>query len=493
MEWSTLRAWVAPGPLVWSRCFIRTSLYERGEAMTALRTALVAAPPILAAGALAAASVPVSPEGISAHACPTFSWSLSDGAEGYEVVVYGVDDRGEAGVEPVLSATLPVGVQSWTPSAERCLEWGGSYAWSVRALDGDGAGEWSGAELFEVAGAPSPEEVAAAVETLRRYLAEGNGGAGADAPALEAASAAGSEVPAGRVEGMERPRPGRGLPPSPAAESEAAAMGKSAPVGSSTPSLTLSGQLHLDADSHVFRNGRVFLWEDSIGNLGLGENALASATGTVSHNTAVGEEALSQATEGDFGVNGSSNTAVGFRALFRNAQGFRNTAGGFEALINNSTGFRNTAFGWRALHDTTGDRNTALGADAGVNAGSGTDNVFIGSGATGASGDANTIRIGGSTGTGDGQQNRTFIAGIEGISLGLSDAEAVQINSNGRLGTIVCGDYMEASFCPVGTNNPDGPKCSRVPPGSFCESDGECGTDAGLDNCGGADWYLRVD
>lgn len=33
----------------------------------------------------------------------------------------------------------------------------------------------------------------------------------------------------------------------------------------------------------------------------------------------------------------------------------------------------------------------------------------------------------------------------------------------------------------------------ELPAGSFFETDGECGLDGTLDNCGDTDWYLRVD
>lgn len=54
-----------------------------------------------------------------------------------------------------------------------------------------------------------------------------------------------------------------------------------------------------------------------------------------------------------------------------------------------------------------------------------------------------------------------------------------------------CGTLVAASSCPVGSAA-DGPKCDTIPVGSFCEGDGECGTDPALDNCGSSDWYLRT-
>lgn len=54
-----------------------------------------------------------------------------------------------------------------------------------------------------------------------------------------------------------------------------------------------------------------------------------------------------------------------------------------------------------------------------------------------------------------------------------------------------CGTYEVAEIFPVGCVQ--GPNCDEVPPGAFCEGDGECGTDDGLNNCSGTDWYFRTD
>lgn len=112
---------------------------------------------------------PASPEGIAAVAssCPTFSWAALDGARGYELVVYRVEAGAPVG-EAVMEESLPRGASSWTPSAERCLEPGGTYAWVVRAVDEQAAGEWSAASLFTVRDWPSEAELEVALEALRR-------------------------------------------------------------------------------------------------------------------------------------------------------------------------------------------------------------------------------------------------------------------------------------------------------------------------------------
>jgi hypothetical protein len=137
------------------------------------RSVLLAAAALLfAAGpALAAAPLPVSPGsaegGLVTDRCPAFSWSAGASDQGYELVVYSLGGEEEPGSTPALTARLPAGAQSWTPSAERCLAAGGRYAWSVRSTAP--GGEWSEPAIFEV-GRPSREEVTAALETLRSYL-----------------------------------------------------------------------------------------------------------------------------------------------------------------------------------------------------------------------------------------------------------------------------------------------------------------------------------
>jgi hypothetical protein len=87
------------------------------------------------------------------------------------------------------------------------------------------------------------------------------------------------------------------------------------------------------------------------------------------------------------------------------------------------------------LRNTTGLRNIGIGEAAGHDATTGNDNIFVAH--RGVAGEGNTIRIGGETvGAGIGQQNRTFINGIRGVTTGVADAVNVLIDSNGQLGTV---------------------------------------------------------
>lgn len=132
---------------------------------------------VLLFGAAAAFSAP--PEAVSpgsaagsliGDSCPTFSWGNVPGAEGYELVVYSTEEE-RAGLPPVLNQRIAGSASSWTPSLDRCLERGGSYAWSVRAMGTNEPAEWSAPRLFDVAAGPSQEEFDRALVVVQQYLA----------------------------------------------------------------------------------------------------------------------------------------------------------------------------------------------------------------------------------------------------------------------------------------------------------------------------------
>jgi hypothetical protein len=109
----------------------------------------------------------------------------------------------------------------------------------------------------------------------------------------------------------------------------------------------------------------------------IGNNTLASFNSTNGRNTAVGFQALMDATTA------LDNVAVGALTLSANISGQDNTAIGLAALNRNTTGSGNTIVGEQAFENNlTGSFNTAVGWEAGtINAGSG--NVFIGNQAGG--------------------------------------------------------------------------------------------------------------
>jgi hypothetical protein len=185
-----------------------------------------------------------------------------------------------------------------------------------------------------------------------------------------------------RHEGM-RPRPGAvGATLSPAAAAplpgpEMVAQPAAPSLGA--PSLTVGGPLALGAASNIFKDGQVFLWDDEAGNSALGRQALASATGSATGNTAVGWGALQSTIEGAQPWHGSENTAVGREALASNTVGYRNTGVGSDALRHTTSGSHNTAVGSNALlFNTSGSANTALGLSALENNTTGVANTAAG-------------------------------------------------------------------------------------------------------------------
>ena len=131
-----------------------------------------------AGGATGDRPVPVSPGDRSRlvpvdDRCPTFSWAQVAAADRYELVVYEVGrDRESAPV--ALRVSIDGRAASWTPTSERCLERGGRYAWSLRALRGESVSGWSTPAMFRVLPGPRAEELHEALAILREQLGGGD-------------------------------------------------------------------------------------------------------------------------------------------------------------------------------------------------------------------------------------------------------------------------------------------------------------------------------
>lgn len=195
-------------------------------------------------------------------------------------------------------------------------------------------------------------------------------------------------------------------------------------------------------------------------NFGLGSSFASLTSGTFNHG--VGSGALTNITSGTSNTamgyiagnsirGGSANTAFGFGAVQLEQAGNNNTGIGYQALQIPNGASNNTAVGYKAgINLTTGSQNTLVGASAlAGSANTATNNIAIGFtaasnyassessniiiGNTGTAGDLNTIRIG-TQGSGAGQQNKAFVAGITGVSV--SNKQLVTINSStGQLGS----------------------------------------------------------
>jgi hypothetical protein len=178
-------------------------------------------------------------------------------------------------------------------------------------------------------------------------------------------------------------------------------------------------------------------------NTASGAYSLSSNT-TGQTNTASGYYSLYSNTTGNansasgsqslyFNTTGYNNTASGSNSLYFNTSGYENTASGFVSLANNTTGYENTASGSYTLSaNTTGNFNIALGHQAGYFLTTGSYNIDIGN--EGVADEGNTIRIGMPYSAGSGQ-NRTFIAGIYGVTPASLVTRVVIIDENGQLGT----------------------------------------------------------
>lgn len=133
----------------------------------------------------------------------------------------------------------------------------------------------------------------------------------------------------------------------------------------------------------------------------------------------------------------SGNFNTGFGILVLHALGggsaSQNVGVGYASLTALTNAGSNTAIGTNSLGALlTGSNNSSIGWDSGLSyTGSESSNLIFGN--SGTVGDNNTIRIG-TQGSGAGQQNKCFIAGIASVSV--SNLQFVTINtSTGQLGS----------------------------------------------------------
>lgn len=129
----------------------------------------------------------------------------------------------------------------------------------------------------------------------------------------------------------------------------------------------------------------------------------------------------------------NSNLLLGYTAGNNSVSGIANCGVGLAALNALTTGTNNTGFGYQALKDiTTGVDNVVIGANSGLNyISSESSNILIAN--EGVLGESNVTRIG-TQGSGAGQQNKFFAAGISGVTV--SNQNFVTINTaTGQLGS----------------------------------------------------------
>jgi hypothetical protein len=125
---------------------------------------------------------PVSPgrlEGSpsTSGACPVFSFTGFEEAQGYELVALQIPAGAHAdnvdAATVALHVQLPAGASTWSPPLDDCLQAGSRYLWAVRARIDGVNGEWSQPSRFEVPLQPSSKELDWALEILDRHRRAG--------------------------------------------------------------------------------------------------------------------------------------------------------------------------------------------------------------------------------------------------------------------------------------------------------------------------------
>jgi len=163
---------------------------------------------------------------------------------------------------------------------------------------------------------------------------------------------------------------------------------------------------------------------------GFGGNALKDIT-TGNFNSAFGTDCLGDLTTA------SNCSAFGYEAGNSIVGGSDNSIFGYSAGFAISSGIENSIFGSSAGESNNGSYNIIIGYESASNYTSGeSSNIVIGN--SGVTSESNTIRIG-TTGSGVGQQNLCYIAGIQSVNVG-SVATVVSISGD-QLGqtTITAG------------------------------------------------------
>jgi trimeric autotransporter adhesin len=165
-------------------------------------------------------------------------------------------------------------------------------------------------------------------------------------------------------------------------------------------------------------------------NIFIGLGCGNPVNGTV--NLGIGYNALSTAS-----VDGGSNVALGYYSLHNLSSGFGgNMAIGSASCAYLTSGAGNCCVGTSSLNNlVSGSYNVALGYGAGANYLSNeSNNIVLNAYATAIAGEQNTCRIGDGTGSSGQQLAQTFICGIDGVAL--TTANVVTEVSN-QLGTAV--------------------------------------------------------
>ena len=220
-----------------------------------------------------------------------------------------------------------------------------------------------------------------------------------------------------------------------------------------TGSLTASTSLTATAGNVTITAGNLLLPTTNLGGthgvIKIGANPFMH-NGGASSNTFLGINAGDTylVTSGT----GTSNTGMGNTSLF-SLSGTESGNSGFggSTLLFCNGGSNNTAVGSGALGNvTTGSSNTSLGQNSGANYSSTeASNITIGN--TGTIGESNKLRIG-TAGSGVGQVNACFIAGITGVTV---TGATTLCSATGQLGTVASSERYKENIVDISTRSKD--------------------------------------
>jgi hypothetical protein len=189
---------------------------------------------------------------------------------------------------------------------------------------------------------------------------------------------------------------------------------------------------------------------DNLDNTGVGYNSLSTLAGAGGSNTAFGYESFAAVSSGN------NNTGIGTGVGQILSTGSSNTFVGYEAGLIATSGNANTLIGVASANRlTTGQYNIIVGAaTSGANpfasaggynyTSSESSNIIIGN--IGTTGESNVIRIG-TAGSSAGQQNKCYVAGIDGVNVG--SVATVVTESGTQLGTAVLTAGTGISIVPT--------------------------------------------
>lgn len=194
------------------------------------------------------------------------------------------------------------------------------------------------------------------------------------------------------------------------------------------------------------------LTNSSGGTLGLGTGALAADDGSDNKNTAVGYQALNDATSAAF------NVAVGYQAMDSMTTSFGySTAVGYQALSSATTAYGNTAFGDKALNGVVNSHNNvAVGRQAGQTY-TGHYSVLIGYDA-GKNADSSTVAVGAEALKSSSLSVSATAIGRSALSALTSGANNTSVGYEGLIATTTGGNntslgYQSGNLLTTGVNN----------------------------------------